>query len=229
MKVSCPSCQAAFIVKPEQLGPKGRRLKCGRCGEQWHQKPVTFADQPEDHARKTAAEPLRSESAVAAPGGPRPKPAVATPAKKSGGSWLAVGWLLLLVLVGGLAGGLWYWRDIVVAEVPELATLYEMVGMERPLPGDGLEMRDITHDSRLVGDDRELIISGKVVNVSRGTVAVPGLRASLHDAQGKELRVWEFAAESLSLEKGEEAKFTTSTLNPPREGSNLSISFVVSQ
>ncbi len=228
MKVSCPSCQAAFVVKPEQLGTKGRRLKCGRCGEQWHQKPVTFAGEPDSHAEAAVDAPQR-EPAVAAPSKPRPRPATIAPAKKGGGGWLAVGWLLLLVLVGGLAGGLWYWRDIVVAEVPELAMLYEMVGMERLQPGDGLEMRDITHDSRLVGDDRELIISGKVVNVSGGTVAVPGLRASLHDAQGNELRVWEFAAESLSLERGEEALFTTSTLNPPREGSNLSISFVVSQ
>ena len=47
MIITCPSCQARFNVNSSKLGPKGRRVRCSKCGNHWHQaapKPVIPLD-----------------------------------------------------------------------------------------------------------------------------------------------------------------------------------------
>ena len=40
MNLTCPSCGATFQVEAERLGPAGRRVRCGECRHNWHQKPL---------------------------------------------------------------------------------------------------------------------------------------------------------------------------------------------
>jgi predicted Zn finger-like uncharacterized protein len=35
MILTCPTCSAQFVVDPVQLGSKGRKVRCGKCGNQW--------------------------------------------------------------------------------------------------------------------------------------------------------------------------------------------------
>lgn len=44
MLISCPNCATNFSVPDHALGPKGRMLKCAKCGHKWHQD----APRPED-------------------------------------------------------------------------------------------------------------------------------------------------------------------------------------
>lgn len=37
MKVNCPECAQHFSVPDKAIGPKGRKLRCSKCGHQWHQ------------------------------------------------------------------------------------------------------------------------------------------------------------------------------------------------
>lgn len=37
MIVTCPSCDTRFSVPQSALGPRGRTLRCARCGHKWHQ------------------------------------------------------------------------------------------------------------------------------------------------------------------------------------------------
>ncbi|MBB4266321.1 DUF3426 domain-containing protein [Roseospira visakhapatnamensis] len=39
MKINCPNCETGFSLPDTALGPRGRRLKCVRCGHVWHQEP----------------------------------------------------------------------------------------------------------------------------------------------------------------------------------------------
>lgn len=43
MKINCPNCATGFSVPETALGPRGRKLKCVRCGHLWHQEPGTGA------------------------------------------------------------------------------------------------------------------------------------------------------------------------------------------
>lgn len=39
MYISCPKCSKSFVVAYEQLGEKGRKVKCSKCLHIWHQEP----------------------------------------------------------------------------------------------------------------------------------------------------------------------------------------------
>lgn len=44
MLISCPNCATNFSVPDSALGPKGRTLKCAKCGHKWHQNPLAAED-----------------------------------------------------------------------------------------------------------------------------------------------------------------------------------------
>ena len=139
---------------------------------------------------------------------------------------LAAGWILFLVVVTGLAAGFYFGRAQLVAMVPQMTRLYDLVGLSAESAELGLELRDVKSVRRLVDGDRVVVIEGLVVNVSGQTRRVPPLRASLTDAKGVELDRWTFEAADASLAPGGATEFETVAKNPPREG-NLSIDFVV--
>ena len=31
MYIACPECDTKFVVKPEQIGKEGRKVKCSKC------------------------------------------------------------------------------------------------------------------------------------------------------------------------------------------------------
>lgn len=38
MYIACPECNTKFVVTPEQIGEYGRKVKCSKCSNIWHQK-----------------------------------------------------------------------------------------------------------------------------------------------------------------------------------------------
>lgn len=40
MKLVCPSCESGFLVDATDIGPTGRKVRCGRCGNSWLAMPV---------------------------------------------------------------------------------------------------------------------------------------------------------------------------------------------
>jgi predicted Zn finger-like uncharacterized protein len=75
MIVTCPSCDTRFSVPQSALGPRGRTLRCARCGHKWHQDAENHAeDLPEAPlanqplaGRDTLAEHLTSDEPSAHP------------------------------------------------------------------------------------------------------------------------------------------------------------------
>ncbi|OIQ97134.1 hypothetical protein GALL_208330 [mine drainage metagenome] len=68
MIVTCPSCATHFSVPEEALGPRGRTLRCARCGHKWHQDPLVPADEvPLEMAPAPAARPVAPRPAAADP------------------------------------------------------------------------------------------------------------------------------------------------------------------
>lgn len=47
MKIQCPACTTSFLASPKAIGSKGRRVRCARCGEEWHQAPAADAPAPD--------------------------------------------------------------------------------------------------------------------------------------------------------------------------------------
>jgi predicted Zn finger-like uncharacterized protein len=40
MYLTCPECYTSFVVSADQIGPKGRRVRCSKCNHGWFASPV---------------------------------------------------------------------------------------------------------------------------------------------------------------------------------------------
>lgn len=172
-----------------------------------------------------AAGPAPDEpSAAAAP------PTQSGSARRAGGSpRVTLGWVLFLAVVAALAGGFYFGQQQIVARVPAMARLYDLVGLGADANADlGLELREVTSAPRLVDGTRVVVIEGLIANVAEGDRDVPALRARLLGADGKSLDQWTFEAEIKRLPPGGTTRFATTAQNPPRDG-RLSIEFVGSE
>ena len=43
MYITCPGCKTRFAVTAEQIGNNGRKVKCSKCFNIWHQEPFRQA------------------------------------------------------------------------------------------------------------------------------------------------------------------------------------------
>ncbi len=71
MLLVCPNCSTRFKVKAEALGDAGRKVKCAKCGNQWH---ATKGDLIDPAADKGVKEPPPKPPAPPPPPPPKPDP-----------------------------------------------------------------------------------------------------------------------------------------------------------
>jgi predicted Zn finger-like uncharacterized protein len=227
MNLTCPSCATTFVVTASQLGPVGRQVRCGNCGNSWYQAPT---DEAADAAPAGAGADAPRAGRRARPEKPvrRRPPKMPRPRNGGGRASLLLGWLLFLAVIAGLAAGLYYGREQVVRLVPAAAALYQMAGLGEAPAGATLELRDVRTARRMVDGKSVVVVEGLVANISDQPQPVPMLRASLTDAKGAEVENWTFTASASSLPPGGTTGFETTADSPPREGSIL-IDFVAAK
>src|SRR3546814_5790667 len=80
------------------------------------------------------------------------------PKKKSGG--LAVGWILLLLFIAGLAAGGWLERERIVARFPQLADVYALAGVPVAASGPVLQLSDVALNSAEDAGDTVITVRG---------------------------------------------------------------------
>jgi len=207
MIVTCPACEGRFEVEKAQLGYDGRIVRCGKCGNCWHQ-------MPEDDPRAALAEPD-------VPPPPRRRP----PPQKKKGRGVLVGWLLLLLFVGGVAAGAWFERQRIVDRFPQLADVYALLGIPVTPPDAVLDLVIMEPTSDVVDGETVVTVRGTISNVSDHKQTLPTLRAQVLDAQGNVLAEWTFETPRRELDAGGSVDFQTETRNPPAGAQNLNITF----
>ncbi len=52
MYIICPQCQTRFVVKPDQLGPKGKKAKCVKCQFIWFAEIPLNQEKPEPESKQ---------------------------------------------------------------------------------------------------------------------------------------------------------------------------------
>ena len=141
------------------------------------------------------------------------------------------GWLLFLLVLAAIAAAGWYWRNDIVAAVPESARVYRWLGIEVSEPQAGrLELVNYTFMRRLVDNERRLVVSGEVVNRASTALKVPPLRARVLDESGNEIMAWDFAANDAELQPGATTRFESQHEHPDYAGQiNVEIQFLPMQ
>jgi len=74
MIITCPSCSTRYPVEASSFAPAGRKVRCAKCGQSWHQAPpADLDDRPEAVAEATEVAPVE---------GPAPTPPFAAAAAR---------------------------------------------------------------------------------------------------------------------------------------------------
>lgn len=148
------------------------------------------------------------------------------PKPKKKRSWAWIGWLLLLVVTGGIVGGGYEKRVELVAFYPPLAKLYEFLHV----PVDaaqwlGLELHNLKSATVLDNGQTRIAVSGDVVNVSTIERALPPIRIAMRGAGGADLGAVMIKLEESSVPAGETLSFDVRLPAPAGEVVDLEVAF----
>ncbi|AZO80836.1 MULTISPECIES: zinc-ribbon domain-containing protein [unclassified Bosea (in: a-proteobacteria)] len=130
----------------------------------------------------------------------------------------------VLAVAGVAILGLGVWqREHVVRAIPQLAGLYDKIGL--PVNVRGLAFSAV--ESELVQDPqgRFLVVTGDVTNITRGTAKVPPITVTVQAEDGKVLYSWTTEPPRPSLESAELMHFRARLASPPENGRSVQLRF----
>jgi len=144
MRITCPTCAAAYDVPAERLAG-GRTVRCARCGSGWAppvdealpEPPLAAPPQVPEPPPATAVPPdipAPEQPEAAASNPPEPEPPQ-PPAAAAGGLRqrlpILLAWAASLVLLGALVWAMIAWRTGVMHAWPPSERLYAALGLLR--------------------------------------------------------------------------------------------------
>jgi predicted Zn finger-like uncharacterized protein len=216
MIITCPDCSTRYLIDPRALGVTGRTVRCTQCSHTWVQLPPEDAPRRVDVLPSEAAAlpPRRPPRALPPPPPPGPSMGYVSEGTPPPSRRRSNAPLLAAVVIVVALGLLWYQRDFIKAQVPQLASVYAALGL---LPGEQrveLEFRGVTSNREEANGHSTLIIQGEIANPSRTSQDVPKLRVTLQDAGKHNLRSWTASVGQDRVAPGASVSFRTSTEDP---------------
>jgi len=252
MIISCPECRGRFRIDPSALGTGGRTVRCGKCAHSWLQEPpgpeaeavggegadpapdamppanagnaadVDMDAERNDEATSWDAAASGDDEAVSARARRRNKPAAAVTSARR---WPAVvAWVGLVLVVGGLAAGLYVFRDSVMNSWPQTAELYDQLDLAQP--GFGLVLAAPRAHQKKIDGKTALIVEGRIENPTNRERVVPKtLRLQLLDKDQQELQVQTFDSPARRLLPEQSVPYKIELKDPAEKRDVLLISF----
>jgi predicted Zn finger-like uncharacterized protein len=220
MLIDCPGCTKSYHISRAILEPNGRTVVCPRCNEGW----FITAEHAENAAPRVpyleiSAEAVSQRAIVPMaklPQRRRDVPAWPQHLKVSGLFLAGFAGVGLLMAALGLSHS-------IVRLWPQAASAYAAIGL--PVNLRGLAV----HDVRLIETDAPgeaaLEVQGQITNLKPGINAVPALRLSLRDAQGREIYMWTTTAAKAHVSGGETLAFNARLASPPVGATSVLVSF----
>ncbi|KKB78329.1 hypothetical protein VW35_11890 [Devosia soli] len=126
-------------------------------------------------------------------------------------------------LIVALLAGAYFGRVPIVERNPDLAGIYQAVGLGVNVVG--LELSTLQSMRQLSEGKEVLVVSAQIVGLKPDPVAVPPVLVSLLDAQGHPVYEWSVAPRIRDLMAGERATFDTRLPLPPPDAARVRISF----
>lgn len=249
MIISCPSCSTRYQVDPSGFLPKGRKVRCAKCGDTWHQDPPKDVPKTLDLADEETVQTEKTTAADERPKSPPPPPSpeaaeteddvpasagAAAVAARRMASFKKALTRWRLAQVAGFAGlgffvlatlyMVYAYKDDLVAAWPATASLYAV--LNEPVNPQGMEFQNVSYEHQYENGLPVLAIKGEVINIGGERQSVPRVRVGLRDEGANELYAWTFALPEPALGPQETAEFVTRLSSPPLEAHDLEIRFL---
>jgi predicted Zn finger-like uncharacterized protein len=234
MILTCPSCQARYVVPDSAIGASGRKVRCAACRHSWFQEPPNSAPaaamtpDPPAFGAPVSRQPTltgrppverRAPAQAAAPDWDRPLPAIEEPPfrpRRNPARLLTIASLIIGALALAAAAAIQYFG---------LPNVGSWVGIPVQT-GDVLSIVDQNaRTSRLERGNAVLEVSGTIVNQTDQVQRVPQILAELKDAQGRIIYSWSIAPPVGDLQPRGRVAFNSANVGVPRGGRQLSLTF----
>jgi predicted Zn finger-like uncharacterized protein len=132
--------------------------------------------------------------------------------------------VFFVLLIGGLVAGTFFFKDELVAKVPQLNDVFKMIGFHQV--GDGLQIQRVEHAQETDQGLEVLVIRGQIENVADGPRPVPMVRAILFDAEGENIQHADVAPLKSELKKGEKMSFKIRVREPSPLRRRITVTFI---
>jgi predicted Zn finger-like uncharacterized protein len=131
--------------------------------------------------------------------------------------------ILGLVLLGGLVATGYFARVPIVERYPDLAGVYESVGLGVNVIG--LQFSDLATLRTTTGGNDVLMVSAQIAGIEPHPMPVPPVVVSLLDEAGRPIYEWSVTPQVKDLMAGERTTFDTRLPSPPEEAARVRLSF----
>lgn len=216
MIVTCPACATRYSVDPSAIAAEGRKVRCTRCSHIWHQMPP--ADMPKRvDLLPTFPDPDDRPETVIVP------PSMEAREPRGGGGWLVS--VIFLLLIAAIVAAAYIGRERIVQQWPQLAPLYERIGVPVTAIGEGLDLGEPTHVRRDQDGVAVIEIEGEIRNDTDAPVDVPNLMVVLRNDANQAVAEFIYSAPQPSLAAGQTLVYRMSIKDPPAEAQRAAITF----
>ena len=242
MILECPTCRARYLVKIGLLAQGGRKVRCGRCKQEWQALLPTninvFESPPEPKLEvetKPEVEPIfppaapalsRHAPPLSVPVGPKPAHQGAVEVFSAVRAGLPAllkkrHFCMVMRIAGAIvfAAALIAWpildRDPIVKVLPALRGIYEAVGFSIKKSGEGLLLFDgVKSELRYDGGRMWLFVDGSIRNITSEVQILPDIRARALGPDRRVIQSWWVEPPAVTLDSGAEIPFHTQVPAP---------------
>lgn len=92
-----------------------------------------------------------------------------------------VGWILFLLIIIGVGAGAYFAKDALINAWPPIAKMYDMVGLDVPHVGEGLDIKEMPPTREEEDGVDVLVVRAEIVNISKVDRSLPYLLIELLD------------------------------------------------